>query len=121
MKFAPTKYELIHLTRWNDHEAVVDNSVEVVLQVTTLPTFQVRRTSHPHQRLSREPVYGSRSLAVAESRGNEKHITPDDLEKMVITIKEEKDLEPLTMSTQPYLAPLASEATPSQFSNPNRP
>jgi hypothetical protein len=55
------------------------------------------------------------------SRGNEKHITPDDLEKMVITIKEEKDLEPLTMSNQPYIAPLASEATPSQFSNTKPP
>ncbi|KAG4028316.1 hypothetical protein MFRU_022g00360 [Monilinia fructicola] len=40
------------------------------------------------------------------SRGRERHITPDDLEKMVITIKEKKDLAPLTITT-PYLAPLA--------------
>ncbi|KAF7881394.1 uncharacterized protein EAF01_011905 [Botrytis porri] len=42
----------------------------------------------------------------SRSRGKERHITPDDLEKMVITIKEKKDLAPLTICT-PYLAPLA--------------
>ena len=46
------------------------------------------------------------------SRGKERHITPDDLEKMVITIKEKKDLEPLTFSTHSYLAPLAKKITP---------
>lgn len=35
------------------------------------------------------------------SRGKERHITPDDLEKMVITIK---DLKPLTGSIHSYLA-----------------
>lgn len=43
------------------------------------------------------------------SRGRERHITPDDLEKMVITIKEKKDLEPLDMSNYSYLAPLAAK------------
>lgn len=42
----------------------------------------------------------------SRSRGRERHITPDDLEKMVITIKEKKDLEPLSLSTQFNLAPL---------------
>lgn len=52
------------------------------------------------------------------SRGKERHITPDDLEKMVITIKEKKDLEPLTMITHSYLAPLANRTTvPSPLSN----
>lgn len=41
----------------------------------------------------------------SRSRGRERHITPDDLEKMVITIKEKKDLTPLTLSI--HLAPLA--------------
>ncbi|KAN0119954.1 DUF1752 domain containing protein [Hyaloscypha variabilis] len=43
----------------------------------------------------------------SRSRGRERHITPDDLEKMVITIKEKKDLEPLSLSNLP-LAPLAT-------------
>lgn len=43
------------------------------------------------------------------SRGRERHITPDDLEKMVITIKEKKDLEPLDMSNYCYLAPLTAK------------
>ncbi|RDW85516.1 DUF1752-domain-containing protein [Coleophoma crateriformis] len=42
----------------------------------------------------------------SRSRGRERHITPDDLEKMVIAIKEKKDLEPLAMSTHSYLAPI---------------
>lgn len=52
----------------------------------------------------------------SRSRGRERHITPDDLEKMVITIKEKKNLEPLPLSTHSYLAPLAengSEPKPS--------
>ncbi|KAG0645940.1 Uncharacterized protein D0Z07_8030 [Hyphodiscus hymeniophilus] len=42
----------------------------------------------------------------SRSRGRERHITPDDLEKMVITIKEKKVLQPLAHSTHSYLAPL---------------
>ncbi|TGO54385.1 hypothetical protein BCON_0108g00320 [Botryotinia convoluta] len=53
-----------------------------------------------HRQIHRQDSCNSRS------RGKERHITPDDLEKMVITIKEKKDLAPLTIST-PYLAPLA--------------
>ncbi|KAE8453231.1 hypothetical protein EG329_011298 [Mollisiaceae sp. DMI_Dod_QoI] len=45
----------------------------------------------------------------SRSRGRERHITPDDLEKMVITIKEKKDLEPLSLGTHSYLAPLANK------------
>ncbi|OBT85993.1 hypothetical protein VE02_06368 [Pseudogymnoascus sp. 03VT05] len=52
------------------------------------------------------------------SRGKERHITPDDLEKMVITIKEKKDLEPLAMSTHSYLAPLANKITLPQITSP---
>ncbi|OBT44010.1 hypothetical protein VE00_05677 [Pseudogymnoascus sp. WSF 3629] len=52
------------------------------------------------------------------SRGKERHITPDDLEKMVITIKEKKDLEPLTMSTHSYLAPLANKINSPQITTP---
>ncbi|PMD65432.1 DUF1752-domain-containing protein [Hyaloscypha bicolor E] len=49
----------------------------------------------------------------SRSRGRERHITPDDLEKMVITIKEKKDLEPLSLTNLPPLAPLA-KITPQQ-------
>ncbi|KAF4635557.1 hypothetical protein G7Y89_g2528 [Cudoniella acicularis] len=45
----------------------------------------------------------------SRSRGKERHITPDDLEKMVINIKEKKDLEPLAPSIHSYLAPLAEK------------
>jgi hypothetical protein len=55
-----------------------------------------------HPKIRRQDSMGSRS------RGRERHITPDDLEKMVITIKEKKDLEPLELSTHTYLAPLAN-------------
>ncbi|KAJ5054046.1 uncharacterized protein L3040_000331 [Drepanopeziza brunnea f. sp. 'multigermtubi'] len=44
----------------------------------------------------------------SRSRGRERHITPDDLEKMVITIKEKKDLEPLS-PIHTYLPPPAME------------
>lgn len=47
----------------------------------------------------------------SRSRGRERHITSDDLEKMVITIKEKKDLEPLTMNDHLYLAPLAEKTS----------
>lgn len=50
----------------------------------------------------------------SRSRGRERHITPDDLEKMVITIKEKKDLEPLTMNDHTYLAPLAEKMAEQQ-------
>ncbi|KFY49432.1 hypothetical protein V496_10018 [Pseudogymnoascus sp. VKM F-4515 (FW-2607)] len=45
-----------------------------------------------------------------KSRGKERHITPDELEKMVITIKKKKDLKPLTM-------PLANEITSPQVTS----
>lgn len=50
----------------------------------------------------------------SRSRGRERHITPDDLEKMVITIKEKKNLEPLSFSTHSYLAPLPEKTTAPQ-------
>ncbi|CZR65275.1 uncharacterized protein PAC_15175 [Phialocephala subalpina] len=50
----------------------------------------------------------------SRSRGRERHITPDDLVKMVITIKEKKDLEPLFPSTQFNLAPLTIRAEESK-------
>lgn len=50
----------------------------------------------------------------SRSRGRERHITPDDLEKMVTTIKQKKDLEPLSMSTHSYLAPLADRQSEAQ-------
>jgi hypothetical protein len=52
------------------------------------------------------------------SRGCERHITPEDLEKMVITIKEKKDLEPLDISIPSYLEPLAEKIAAAQPVSP---
>ena len=52
----------------------------------------------------------------SRSRGRERHITPDDLEKMVITITEKKELEPLTLSTHSYLPSLPQLETTQQAS-----
>jgi hypothetical protein len=49
--------------------------------------------------------------ASSRSRGRERHITPDDLEKMVSTIKEKKDLKPLNLSIS-SLPPLAEKPKP---------
>lgn len=43
--------------------------------------------------------------AESRSRGREKHITPIDLEKIVISIQEKKSLEPLSPSLLPALEP----------------
>jgi hypothetical protein len=55
------------------------------------------------------------SVSSRMSRGRERHITPDDLEKMVITIKEKKDLEPLKPSSHSYFAPLPQRSTTPQL------
>ncbi|RFU29941.1 hypothetical protein B7463_g6382, partial [Scytalidium lignicola] len=52
----------------------------------------------------------------SRSRGRERHITPDDLEKMVITIKEKKDLEPISIKNHSYLAPLNDAPQPEEVS-----
>jgi Protein of unknown function (DUF3295)/Fungal protein of unknown function (DUF1752) len=57
-----------------------------------------------HPQIRRQDSCNSRS------RGRERHITPDDLEKMVITIKEKKDLEPLSLSMPSYLPPLPEKS-----------
>jgi hypothetical protein len=73
-------------------------------------------TSHPltisRPRIQRHDSGSNRS------RGRERHITPDDLEKMVITIKEKKDLEPLEMNAHSYLAPLAAVRAPTPVPAP---
>lgn len=62
---------------------------------STTPPFDI---AHPHL---------LRQDSVNRSRGKERHITPDDLEKMVITIQEKKDLkQPLDINPQFCLAPL---------------
>lgn len=62
-------------------------------------------------RIERNDSCGSRS------RGRERHITPDDLERMFTTIKEKKDLEPLSPSTYSFLPSLA-EHTQSRTTPP---
>jgi Protein of unknown function (DUF3295)/Fungal protein of unknown function (DUF1752) len=71
--------------------------------------------------ISRPRIERQDSCGSTRSRGRERHITPDDLEKMVITIKEKKDLLPLEISTHSYLAPLANkpnDPAPAQVSTP---
>jgi hypothetical protein len=84
-----------------DEEAIEFDSVEV------------NSTSAPVN-ISRPRLLRNDSSSV-RSRGRERHITPDDLEKMVLTIKEKKDLAPLTL-THSFLASVAetpvTEVTP---------
>ncbi|KAH7346488.1 hypothetical protein BKA65DRAFT_551394 [Rhexocercosporidium sp. MPI-PUGE-AT-0058] len=54
----------------------------------------------------------------SRSRGHERHITPGDLEKMVITIKEKKDLEPLAPSIHTYVAPVVEKIPEPEQSSP---
>ncbi|KIN01192.1 hypothetical protein OIDMADRAFT_122620 [Oidiodendron maius Zn] len=62
---------------------------------------------HQHHHSTSNPLDISRpqirrqDSASSRSRGRERHITPDDLEKMVSTIKEKKDLKPLNLSISP--------------------
>ncbi|KAG9232410.1 hypothetical protein BJ875DRAFT_81021 [Amylocarpus encephaloides] len=81
-----------------DEEAIefdTDNSSEPTRHAVDIPRIQSQRTD---------------SISSRVSRGRERHITPDDLEKMVITIKEKKDLQPLEPSKHSYLAPLAERS-----------
>jgi hypothetical protein len=80
-----------------------EEALEFDTDNTSASTSAAVDISHPQIR--RQDSVHSRS------RGRERHITPDDLEKMVITIKEKKDLEPLPLSTHSYLAPLAKDTT----------
>jgi hypothetical protein len=77
---------------------VDEEALEFESDNTSSSTSAPLDISQPH--IQRQDSVNSRS------RGRERHITPDDLEKMVITIKEKKDLEPLALSTHSYLAPL---------------
>lgn len=69
---------------------------------------------HQHHHSTSNPLDISRpqirrqDSASSRSRGRERHITPDDLEKMVSTIKERKDLKPLNLSISP-LPPVAEK------------
>lgn len=61
------------------------------------------------------------SMNQSRSRGRERHITPDDLEKMVMTIKEKKDLEPLSFANHSYLAPLNKSLKPKEATPVSQP
>lgn len=58
------------------------------------------------------PELRKRESSEYRSRGNEKHITPIDLEKMVMSIQEKKNLEPLSTISLPLSAP---ETEPQQI------
>ncbi|TVY42278.1 hypothetical protein LOCC1_G005943 [Lachnellula occidentalis] len=73
--------------------------------------------------IQRPQIYRQDSVS-SRSRGRERHITPDDLEKMVLNIKEQKNIEPLSMSTHSYLAPVIPtitrpQPTPKQMPAPS--
>jgi len=64
-----------------------------------------RRTARPAsfpQKANRVPLEVEDS-ALSRSRGKEKHITSEGLEKMIISIKEKTDLEPLSLPIAPSL------------------
>lgn len=63
--------------------------------------------------ISRSQIHRQDSVS-SRSRGRDRHITPDDLEKMVITIKEKKDLEPITLNIHPYSPPATITISSSQ-------
>jgi hypothetical protein len=63
------------------------------------------------------PQIRRQDSASSRSRGRERHITPDDLEKMVSTIKENKDLKPLNLSIS-SLPALAEKTQPQQRATP---
>ena len=62
------------------------------------------------------PELGRSNSSDHRSRGHEKHITPIDLEKMVISIQEKKNLEPLPSLSLPV--PFLSRETPSDRTPP---
>jgi hypothetical protein len=64
-----------------------------------------RRAARPAlfpQKANRVPLEAEDS-ALSRSRGKEKHITSEGLEKMIISIKEKTDLEPLSLTIAPSL------------------
>lgn len=80
-------------------ESLVDDEAiefESDISASTTPPLDI---AHPW--MSRQDSASNRS------RGRERHITPDDLEKMVITIQKNMDLEPLEPNTYLCLPPLA--------------
>ncbi|KAI9672974.1 MAG: hypothetical protein M1817_003138 [Caeruleum heppii] len=58
----------------------------------------------------KRPVFCRSDSMESRSRGTEKHITSLDLEKMVITIKEKKELEPLCPRSSPAALPVQVQA-----------
>jgi hypothetical protein len=82
---------------------VDEEALEFDSDNTSTPASPPADISHPQ--IQRQDSVHSRS------RGRERHITPDDLEKMIITIEEKKDLKPLSLSNHSYLATLAKGST----------
>lgn len=54
----------------------------------------------------------------SRGRGRERHITPKVLEKLLITIKEKKELEPLSLNNFPPLTPLVPTTPEQPISTP---
>lgn len=69
--------------------------------------FETSSPVAPRTANARPEIQRHDSVKTSRSRGHEKHITPIDLEKIVISIKETKQLEPIDLPR-----PLAEKSTP---------
>lgn len=78
--------------------------------------------THPDtSRCSARPKFVRHDSNENRSRGKEKHITPVDLEKIVISIKEKKELEPLAPLPILLAHPVQSRPKPSREDTTPRP
>lgn len=75
----------------------LSSSVESAVSDETEETSATRHTTIPEAR----PELRRTDSSSSSSRGREKHITPIDLEKIVISIKETQQLEPLDLPMPP--------------------
>jgi hypothetical protein len=83
----------------------LSSSVDSAASEDTERTRTARPAPFP-QKANRVPVEVEDS-ALSRSRGKEKHITSEGLEKMIISIKEKTDLEPLSITIAPTLHTMA--------------
>ncbi|CZT45871.1 uncharacterized protein RSE6_06227 [Rhynchosporium secalis] len=90
-------------------DSLDEEALEFFTDISSSP-IGAHDISHPH--IQRTDSVSSRS------RGHERHITPGDLEKMITTIKEKKDLEPLAASIHTYVAPSIQNIQDPQQSTP---
>ncbi|KAH0545217.1 hypothetical protein FGG08_000671 [Glutinoglossum americanum] len=106
-----------------------DDMPELSASVDSAASDEIEQLeNHTQQSISgavdiRRPPLPRRDSAEPRSRGKEKHITSLHLERMVMTIKEKKDLEPFSprRSTAPARTTEVTDTTPKPASTPNAP